>query len=97
MGVILSYGHNISEVLSGLDGGHFATAISDWNLHEWDEHSRAIIAAGLKQMQTRRSDPDFTKLPCDILHHGPGVVTCPWLPETPAPTATPTASPTTVQ
>ena len=74
---ILGYGERITDTLNGT-GGMFATAISDWKVHEWDERSRTIVAAGL--IEAKQAAPDFFHLPCDILHHSPTAVDCPFPP-----------------
>lgn len=82
---ILGYDSRVGAVLRSRGGGSFSTAISDWNVHEWDEHSRAIVAAALAEAKARPRAPNLARLPCDILHHAASSVPCPWPPAPPAP------------
>ena len=73
---ILGYGARVEAALGG-GGGTFSSAVSDWNVHEWDERSRAIVAAGLREALQRPHAPRLDALPCDILHHAPDAPPCP--------------------
>ena len=77
---ILGYDRRVAAVLSSLrsgGGGVFSTAISDWNVHEWDNRSRSIVAAALREAIARPRAPRLDRLPCDILQHAPDAVPCP--------------------
>ena len=54
----------------------FASAISDWDRHEWDARSRAIVAAALREAIREPRRPQLDRLPCDILHHDSAAVPC---------------------
>ena len=74
---IRGYGARVGRVLGGR-GGTFSSAVSDWDVHEWDMRSRAIVAAALREATARPDAPQLDHLPCDILQHAPDAVPCPW-------------------
>ena len=73
---ILGYGARVAAALEAAGGGTFASEISDWGVHEWDERSRAIIAAARREAVARPRRPRLDALPCDILHHDASAVPC---------------------
>ena len=75
---ILGYGERVAAAIGG-GGGTFSSAISDWAVHEWDDRSRAIVAAALREANRAPRAPRLDRLPCDILHHDGSAVPCPYV------------------
>ena len=75
---ILGYGERVAAAIGG-GGGTFSSAISDWAVHEWDDRSRAIVAAALREANRAPRAPRLDRLPCDILHHDASAVPCPYV------------------
>lgn len=80
---IAGYGERIMAELNASAGasghGAFATAIVDWNEHEWDLHTKQVVTSALAEYEAS-GRPDFASLPCDILHHNSTTPPCPWPP-----------------
>ena len=74
----LGYGERVAAAIGG-GGGTFSSAISDWAVHEWDDRSRAIVAAALREANRAPRAPRLDRLPCDILHHDGSAVPCPYV------------------